>query len=274
MRTSKAAKALIKSQLKLYLKVSGGSLPEDLDYKSRLMVPLQAFRSCRQWREGESVFAAQVLEVQRWQTERVLSTHKAILKDPNSAAAARFLLLDAYQGSDLVQVFDQIDHLIPYLVKLFPEKILSTIEQLLHLNLITAQMDEALAVVLFEKKQLSSITEASYIEAFLEIGGVEWRFDQLDLMTQLITSIESYVKSPWLMRVFKLAKGPAYSANFDTLYDFLMNALSTLTLIEQPAVFAESILVVERRINQNIFDCVKAPFVMSDFKGLQSAKQA
>lgn len=229
-----------------------GQVSDKNRLQNKLIQPLLAYTGCRQWQPSETAFRDQVHQVQQWQIARVTQTHKAILNDPVVAKAAHFLLIEAYQGQDLSQISNQIEKMVPYLVAWLPEQLMETIEQLLQLNLLTARLDEALAHEIFEIQSHNQLTEAIYTQAFLAVGGGQWRSQQLDMMSELSYLLEHHVKNAMLLRIFKWAKGPAYAANFKVLYDFLQSGLTAFKEVTSPSELINTVLAVEYAINHQM----------------------
>jgi hypothetical protein len=213
---------------------------------------LAAYVNCRQFAAHEAAFAEQVKCLQRWQTQRVRATHYDCLHHPDQRQAAEFLLIDAYEQLDIVSLAPQLSRIVVYAERIYPQPLLRIAELALAVNALTAQLDQAIAEVLFEQMQVQQITEADYCRAFLSVNGVAQRQLQLQLILELMQSLERQAHNKMVLMAFKLAKAPAYASGFRNLYSFMATGLAALRSLPDAYVLLEQIVSVELALNNAI----------------------
>jgi len=178
-------------------------------------------------------------QLRRWQTDRLLVTHRELLEDPYYRNAAEFVLYDVYGGINLCDVVHDIQRALPVAVKLFSKKVMETAAVALELNLVTAELDQALVKTHFDTLAIPAVTDQSYIEAVHASNQFKMREHQIHLAQQLGNKIDRYIVSRMIYAGFKMAKGPAQAAGLDALYQFMQRGFDVL----RPLGGAEQFLV-------------------------------
>ncbi len=245
------AKTLLKRQLRLCLNQEGSSQACAVQTPN-LVKYLSDYLNCRQFLDHEAFFADQVKQLQVWQAQRVRATHFNCLNNPLQRQAAEFVLLDAYEQLDMVSLAPQLSRLVRYAERLFPQPLLHIADLAFAVNLLTAQMDQAIAHVLFEQMGIVDINEADYIKAFLSVGGVAFRQQQLTLILTLTQALDRQARNKKLLIAFKLAKAPAYAAGFRALYSFMAMGLDALRSLPDAVQMVEQIVAIEFDLNDAI----------------------
>lgn len=225
-----------------------------------LMDHLERYLSCRQFAPHEQRFAQQVKQLQAWQVARLKETHKICLADPFQQQAAEFVLLDAYERLDVATMAPQLNKIVPYAQKLFPRSLLRVADLALALNALTAQLDQWLAEVLFEHRQLKRLTETDYIAAFIAVDGVHYRKQQLGLILELMQVLHRQAHNKMVLMSFKLAKIPAYSSGLQPLYDFMARGLSVMHAASNLDHLLKQIVEIEMALNEAIASGHLTPF--------------
>ena len=240
------AKQLLKRQLQLCVSEATDACAAPAPNLAQL---LSDYLQCRQFQPNEAVFAAQVSCLQAWQAQRVRRTHQASLHHPLHQRAAEFVLLDAYERLDILSLAPQLARIVRYAERLFPQPLLRIADLALAINVLTAQMDQAIAEALFEEMGVMEIDEADYIQAFLSVGGVACRQQQLTLILELVQALARQADNKMVLVAFKLAKAPAYSAGFRSLYAFMATGLEVLRGLPDAVNVVEQIVEVELALN-------------------------
>lgn len=244
-----AAKQLLKRHLQLC------SADEDVVTAmpiQSLAQALQGYLQCRQFQPHETDFALKVRQLQAWQAQRVRNTHADCLSHPVYQRAAEFFLLDAYEQLDMFSLAPQLARIVRYADGLFPQPLLRIAELSLTINALTAQLDQAIAEVLFGQIGVVNIVESDYFQAFLAVDGVKRRQQQLSLILELVTALNRQAHHKMVLMAFKLAKAPAYAAGFQSLYGFMANGLDVLRALPNAVWMVEQIVSVELTLNDAI----------------------
>ena len=150
----------------------------------------------RAWRcHQDPVFQERFITLQKWLAGRLSRTHADLLEDDRYRAVTQFFLSDLYGGLDLSELAREVERALPIATRLLPDSVMRTSAVALELNALTGELDEALAVSLFETLGHTEITEAGVIDAYRLCNFQEQRHHQLDLLAELGNGLDRYVRS-------------------------------------------------------------------------------
>ena len=207
-----------------------------------------------------SVTKDQLAAVQHWQRERFRKSHEVLIGDPQKSCAIDFLFSEVYGGVDLSTVVSDIQRAYPLALRVFSENVMRTAAVALELNTLTAELDEGLAYILFEKMNVGVIDAESYLQAFRTLGTIDLRMRQLALTEMLLENIDRYINSKVIFGAFKLAKGPARAAGLTHLYAFMDKGFCALKSLGSSSHFMKTILENERSFIHNVFNAIPDPY--------------
>ena len=193
---------------------------------------LQRYSQLRQHQSDESAFKEQLHLLQQWQIERLKFTHRALLQSPSYQAPTEFILTEVYGGIDLSELVGQIERAMTKALKLFPEKVMGTAALALEFNALTAELDEAMAEILFEDFKVTAIDSDAYVSAYRQLDNFSVRRRQIELGDKLAKNIDKYVQSKLLFGAFKVAKKPAMASGYGALYGFMERGFEVLRPID------------------------------------------
>lgn len=201
-----------------------------------------------------------IRELSEWQAERLKRTHQDLYHHPKYHEGLDFLLRDLYAPKDFSQRDDDIERIFPVMVKLLPDSVLYTVANLVELNLLTQQLDLALAEQLFTRMNITQITEPAYAEAYYLCDNKALRLHQIQLIANIGNDLEQYVHSRFLAFTLRMTAGPAELAGLGELHNFLTRGFHAFRAMEQVEQLLEIIVSRETRILDRIYERAPAPF--------------
>lgn len=217
----------------------------------------------RAWRcHSDPVFQEQFIAVQKWQAGRLKQTHADLLQDDRYKAVTQFFLTDLYGGLDLSEMAREVERALPIATRLLPESVMRTSAIALELNALTGELDELVTTILFEKMGHKEVTEAGLIEAYRAAGNQKARYRQLDLLKELGTGLDRYVRSRVIYATFKIAGRPARMAGLTGLYDFLGRGFEVMRPMGSAQDFLTLFVGREQQVADNLFAGKPNPFIV------------
>ena len=185
----------------------------------KLRYELERYHALRQHRDES--FRMRLHSLQAFQARRLKFTHTALIADPTFHDAAELFLTDIYGGIDLMPMAREIERALPMAVRLLPDSVLKTSALATEVMVLTQELDEELAELLFETRGATDITVGDYVAAFRDMGRMDDRTRQMELVAELGHGLDKYVRSRIIFATFRLASRPAHKYGLGTLYDFL-----------------------------------------------------
>lgn len=227
-------------------------------------------------RGAEPRLNAAVLEVKRFQHERLTFTYDDLLRSPRYAAAARFFLEDLYGPSDFTRRDTQFARVVPALVRLFPSEIVSTVVHLASLHALSEALDFALAERLSTAPVARSATGpapgigprsledshalgrsyvdlCSYAQAWKEVGRHDDRGTQIELTRRVGDALDRYTRKRGLRQTLRLMRIPARSAGLEELQQFLERGFDTFHSMGGAAGFLHAVTTRETAMARAFF---------------------
>lgn len=203
----------------------------------------------RAWRcHQDPVFQERFITLQKWLAGRLSRTHADLLEDDRYRAVTQFFLSDLYGGLDLSELAREVERALPIATRLLPDSVMRTSAVALELNALTGELDEALAAALFETLGHTEITEAGVIEAYRLCDFQAARHHQLDLLAELGSGLDRYVRSRVIYATFKIAQRPAQMAGLGGLYNFLGRGFDVMRPMGSAQSFLDHFIGKERAI--------------------------
>ena len=185
----------------------------------KLRFELERYHALRQHRD--EAFRARLHALQAFQVRRLQHTHAALVADPVFHDATELFLNDIYGGIDLMPMAREIERALPLALRLLPESVLRTSAVATEVMVLTQELDERLAELLFEQRGVTRLNVADYTAAFRDLGRMDDRLRQMNLVRELGHGLDKYVRSRVIFMTFRMASGPAHKYGLGILYDFL-----------------------------------------------------
>ena len=185
----------------------------------KLRFELERYHALRQHRDD--AFRERLHQLQAFQARRLKHSHAALVADPTFHDAAELFLTDIYGGIDLMPMAREIERALPLAVRLLPDSVLHTSAIATEVMVLTQELDEKLTALLFEVRGAATIDVDDYVAAFRDMGHMDDRIRQMELVRELGHGLDKYVRSRFIFATFRLASRPAHKYGLGTLYDFL-----------------------------------------------------
>lgn len=214
----------------------------------------------RQRRARDPALELRVRAVKAFQHQRFAKTYADLLASARYAKAARFFLDELYGPHDFSARDDQFGRIVPGLVRLFPQEIVSTVRALAELHGISEVLDTAMAEACPE----ATLDAPSYCRAWQTVGRVADRERQIALMLAVGGALDRYTRNPVLRHSLRLMRGPARAAGMGALQSFLENGFDTFREMRGAEGFLGTVAARERALAASLFDA------MSDAQGPDS----
>ena len=156
-------------------------------------------------------------ELRAWQATRLARTYDDLRRDPQYAAAIAFFLSDLYGLADHARRDQDLTRAWEPLKRTLPEPALQVLGCALELQVLTAQLDQAMAAQLGP----GPLSWPTYAAAYRAVGRADARRRQIELVVMTGRELEQLVRHDWLMLALRVARKPAQLAGFGALQDFL-----------------------------------------------------
>ena len=188
-------------------------------------------------------------QLSQWQTGRLKRTHADLYQHPHYASGLQFLLSDLYQPSRLTRRDDDIDRVFPKLVKWVPDDLLNTLAGLVELNLVTRQLDLAMADRLHGYAQLE---EHHWCAAYRECQQFSARERQLQLVSEVGLQLDRYVSKRSIGWLLTMTEGAADLAGLQDLHDFLHRGYRAFRGMNNVPALIDLLVAREWRIMEQV----------------------
>lgn len=209
---------------------------------------------------------AEMATLSHWQAERLKITHQDLYQNPRYHEGLEFLLKDLYAPKEFTRRDDDLERIFPVAVKLLPDNLLYTVGLLVELNLLTQQLDQQLADVLFNQLNVSEITEESYCEAYRLCNNKKRRVHQTQLIANIGNDLDVYVRSRLVRLTLKMTRSPAEMAGLENLHSFLRRGFSAFHQMGGVDELLELIISRESAILDAIYDNKPSPLNLTPSK--------
>ena len=218
---------------------------------------LDALRQLRGQPQSDAGFARRLDEVKRWQHGRLAKTYADLSADTRYGPAAAFFLDDMYGDKDFSRRDEEMLRIYPTLVKLLPASTVETVDLALALDALAEAFDQDMARAL---SGFAPITEATYAEAFRQVGRESERRRQVELVGEVGHRLDQMVKKPLIATTLRMLRKPAYMAGLGDLHEFLDHGFNAFRHMRGADEFLAIIMRRETTIMTRIFASHPTPF--------------
>ncbi len=227
---------------------------------AQLRASLARAKTLRSEAADNPSLAAARNRLREWQAQRLAHTHADLLADPLYAPTARYFLSDLYGPKDFSALDDEIEKLIPIMLRVLPLGGLSTVALAVEMDALSEAFDAAMARALGLGARAPAINEQRYAEAYRRVGDPAGRARQIMLVREIGEVLGRLTKKPLLTTALKLMRKPAAAAGLSTLYEFLARGFEAFSHMGDARPFLERITTREEEIRQRIFAGKTEPF--------------
>lgn len=160
--------------------------------------------------------SSRLRELRAWQAARLARTYADLGADARYAPALEFFLSDLYGPHEFIRRDRDLTRAAAPLRRALPQRLLDILCAALELDLLTLQLDTAMASHLG-----AAPSEASYAAAYRATGRPSDRERQIDLIHHIGTALDGVVRRRSLGFALRAAHIPAHVAGLGALQDFL-----------------------------------------------------
>jgi hypothetical protein len=161
--------------------------------------------------------AERLFELRAWQAARLARTYDDFRRDPRFSQAVEFFLSDLYGAKDYTRRDDEVIGAWSRLKRTLPEAALEALVQAIELEVLSADLDQAMVAQL----AAGPVTETTYAAAYRAVGRPDARKRQIELVVSMGQSLNRIVQKPLIGAALRMARVPAYVSGFGVLQDFL-----------------------------------------------------
>lgn len=187
--------------------------------------------------------AAQVQALKAYQQSRFRNCYADLLQSPRFGGAARFFLEELYGPGDFSRRDAQFVRVVPALVRLFPDSVVSTVDCLAELHALSETLDDEMARQLQDRP----LDPRAYITAWARVEQASRRQDQLRLALGVGRRLDELTRSRMLRQSLHWMRGPSKAAGLADLQQFLERGFDTFAAMKGGADF---LAIIEDRENQ------------------------
>jgi hypothetical protein len=191
-----------------------------------------------------------VAAVKQYQQARFARTHADLLADRRFGPAANFFLEELYGPRDFTQRDAQFKRIVPALVRVFPEDIVTTVEALAAVHALSEGLDTSMA------RHLGSAPPGRerYVRAWQATGAAEARARQLELVMIVGRALDRHTRSRLLRASLKAMRAPARTAGLAALQSFLESGFEAFAAMGGAKEFLATIERRESALASRLFD--------------------
>ena len=194
-------------------------------------------------------------ELQTWQATRLAKTYDDLLRDPQCADAVRFFLSDVYGPLPASRRDQDLTRAWNVLKRTLPDAALQVLARALELQLLTAQLDQAMA----QRIGAAPLAWPAYAAAYRTVGRPDARQRQIDLVVSVGEDLQRVVRHGWIALALRAAHAPAHMAGFGALQDFLERGFAAFHRMKDSRRLLDAIRDRETRLSVALFSGADSP---------------
>lgn len=215
----------------------------------RIGAHLQTVAQLRAARQADPALGQRVAALKAYQARRFEHTYADLLASPRYRAAARFFLDELYGPQEFADRDQQFGRIVPALVRLFPQELIETVEQLGQLHALTEALDDSTA------RHLPRLPPdgPAYAQAWQATGRAPAREQQIALTQAIGAALDRYTRNRLMRSSLRLMRGPAQAAGLGALQRFLEAGFDAFGAMKGAADFLAWVGERERALAAALF---------------------
>jgi hypothetical protein len=199
---------------------------------------------------------ASLVELQHWQSQRLLRSHADLRANPRYRMAVEFFFEELYSGGDPRLRDRDLLRVQRAMERLLPSEALRALCLALELEIVSQELDADVT----RNLPPGPITVESYAEGYRRTGRRADRERQIALLNQIGGYLDHVVRRPMIGALVRLARGPAHAAGFGTLQEFLERGLRAFEAMRGAGEFLGTLRDRETRAMERVFSSTPDPF--------------
>jgi hypothetical protein len=204
--------------------------------------------------------AARLAELQKWQSQRLLRSHADLRANPRYRQAVEFFFNELYNGGDPRGRDRDVMRVQRVMEKLLPREALAALCLAIELEVLSQELDAEIVRALSD----GPISVETYAEGYRRAGRRPDRERQVELLGIIGGYLDRVVRKPVIRALVRFARGPAHTAGFGTLQEFLERGLDAFEAMHGADEFLATIHDRELRAMERVFAGAADPFEFGD----------
>jgi hypothetical protein len=209
-------------------------------------------------RAGNPILAGSLERVAHWQARRLRITYADLAADIRYDPAIAFFQNDLYGPGDFSRRDADLARVVPIMVKVLPERVITTVAQAMELNALSQELDRVLLARLPRADGHFSVLE--YCKAYRRAGNFPLRRRQIKLIVEIGTALDRHVGKPLTRTALAMMRQPAKLGGLSGLQDFLERGFSAFRAMGGAEEFLRTIDTRETKIMEAIVGGSTDPF--------------
>ncbi|AXY55588.1 hypothetical protein CDG60_02635 [Acinetobacter chinensis] len=213
---------------------------------------------------SDPVLEKRLHEAQDWLKQRIQKTHQEMFSKPEYQLMAKYFINRLYGGPEFDELSLQIERLLKYAhkaEKIIPENAIKTGLKSVGLAVLAMRLDEQVAAQLLKNYPTDQpIDDEMMLQTLIQLDQKDARLEQLNLLDDLGTALDKYMRSFIMHTAFKMCKGTAAKYKFELMYDFIGEGFVAMKPMKSAAKFIQEFTAKERTIVENVHAGKTNPF--------------
>ncbi|HET6604169.1 MAG TPA: hypothetical protein VFG21_08145 [Xanthomonadaceae bacterium] len=192
--------------------------------------------------------------LQRWQSRRLAAEFQDLLEARDSAHATGFFLSDLYGDHDVSTRDRDIERVLPMMQNLLPPPLLQVAADAIELAMLSHSLDLDMVRALEQAgvRDGDRIDARRYSTAYRQIPGTSRRGRQLELIGTVGHELAELIRSPWVMRMLRVARTPARMAGLGELQSFLERGITAFARLRDAHRFVDTVVRRESETSRTL----------------------
>lgn len=192
------------------------------------------------------------LMLQQWQRDRLAGTYADLSCQDSYRPACEFFLAELYGGLDFLKRDQDLDTVMPVMVRFLPGHALGSLAAAFELQAISLEFDIGVSAIL-NQRGCRDLDLESYAMAYRECGNRPQREHQIILIKRLGDDLGKLVDKSLVSYLVRLLRGPAHAAGFGELQQFLETGLASFRKLDDKQFFVNTIYEREWLAMERLF---------------------
>ena len=197
--------------------------------------------------------------LQQWQRDRLAVSFSDLNELESYRPACDFFLAELYGGLDFCERDQQMERVMPVMIRFLSNKVLLSLASAFELQAISLEFDLAMAEIV-TSRGLRELDIDTYGSIYRACDDRPMRERQILLIRQLGLDLAHLVDRPMVTRLVRLLRGPAHASGFGKLQEFLETGLRSFRKMKDSDFFINTIYQREWQTMQKLFAGDENPF--------------
>jgi hypothetical protein len=206
---------------------------------------------------------AQFETLQAWQLGRLTKTFEDLYSHEGYRPAVEFFVSDLYGGMDFRERDQEMERVLPIMVRFLPDNALVALAEAFELQAISIEYDVLMARFM-DQAGMDGLSMPDYCEVYLNCSDRGGRERQIQLISKLGQDLQKLVNKPVINYLLRMLRGPAHAAGFGLLQEFLESGFASFRALEDADHFVDTIYEREWATMERLFSGDPDPFRLQE----------